>query len=249
MLALDIHDLRAGYPGHEVLDHFDLSLAAGQWMMVIGPNGAGKSTLLKVLIGQLKAQRGEISVLGRPLSQQRRAGVIACMPQQEDLDWSFPISVRDAVMTGRFGRLRQDPWPRRLLAPRWGCGPHWQVVDQCLADVSMTAHADHPIGHLSGGQKKRVMLARALAQQADLLLLDEPLSGVDSRSADLILAVLAQQRRAGRTLLMVTHDVASARAHADQVLLFNRGVVACGPPATTLSDDNLMRTAAPEWQT
>ena len=247
--ALRICGLQAGYPGHVVLDGFDLKIERGQWVMIMGPNGAGKSTLLKVLLGPLKALRGDIEVLGRPLAAQRRAGVLAYMPQQEDIDWDFPITVRDAVMTGRFGRLRQDPWRRRLFAPRWGSAPHWQVVDESLAAVDMSALAQRPIGALSGGQKKRVMLARALAQQADVLLLDEPLSGVDGRSGALILDVLAAQRSLGRTVIMVSHDVASARQHADQVLLFNRTVIAYGPPDVALTNRNLMRTAAPEWET
>ena len=245
--ALRIRGLWAGYASHVVLDDFSLEVARGQWVMILGPNGAGKSTLLKVLLGPLKALRGDIEVLGQPLKTQRRAGRLAYLPQQEDIDWDFPIAVRDAVMTGRFGRLRQDPWWRRLLAPRWGSAPHWQVVDQSLAAVDMSALAQRSIGALSGGQKKRVMLARALAQQADVLLLDEPLSGVDARSGALILKVLAEERSAGRTVIMVSHDVASAREHADQVLLFNRGVIAYGPPDAVLTDDNLMRTAAPEW--
>lgn len=241
--ALEARGLYAAYHQEPVLEDVSLSLPQGQWTAIVGPNGGGKSSLLGVVVGSLSPLQGELKVLGHAAPAQRRAGRIAFMAQQERMEWDFPISVRDTVMTGRFGMMRRDPLWRRLLPRRWANPAHRQAVEEALDDVDMTHLAARPIGALSGGQKKRVMLARALAQQAPILLLDEPLAGVDPPSEALIMATLKRQRRAGRTIIMVTHDLPGARQHADQVLLINRTVIGMGAPEAMLCDSMLARLA------
>lgn len=241
--ALEARRLSAAYHQHPVLEDVTLALPQGEWTAIVRPNGAGKSSLLKLVIGGLTPLRGELRILGESPAVQRRAGHIAYMAQQEHMEWEFPISVRETVLTGRYGLMRQDPLWQRLLPRHWANPSHRQAVEAALDAVDMAEHAERPIGELSGGQKKRVLLARALAQQASILLLDEPLAGVDPPSEALILATLERQRDAGRTVIMVTHDMPSARRHADRVLLINRHVVGMGTPEEMLSDAMLARLA------
>ncbi|NIC07045.1 metal ABC transporter ATP-binding protein [Billgrantia bachuensis] len=246
--ALQARRLCAAYHQQTVLEDITLSLPQGQWTAIVGPNGAGKSSLLNLVIGSLAPLRGELRILGKSPASQRRAGNIAYMAQQEHMEWDFPISVRDTVLTGRYGLMRHDPLWQRLVPRHWANPSHRQAVEAALEAVDMADYAARPIGALSGGQKKRVMLARALAQQARILLLDEPLAGVDPPSEALILATLERERSAGRTVIMVTHDMPSARVHADNVLLINRTLVGMGTPDEMLSDAMLARLAvgAPE---
>jgi manganese/iron transport system ATP-binding protein len=246
--ALEARQLWAAYHQQPVLENVTLSLPQGQWTAIVGPNGAGKSSLLNLAIGSLAPVRGELKILGRSAASQRRAGSIAYMAQQERMEWDFPISVRETVLTGRYGLMRHDPLWRRLLPQQWADPSHRQAVDAALEAVDMAEHATRPIGELSGGQKKRVMLARALAQQARILLLDEPLAGVDPPSEALILNTLQRERSAGRTIIMVTHDMPGARRYADNVLLINRTLVGMGSPDEMLNDTMLARLAvgAPE---
>ncbi len=241
--ALEVEGLYAAYGQEPVLEDISLALPQGQWTAIVGPNGGGKSSLLSVVVGSLSPLRGKLRILGQPSLAQRQAGCIAYMAQQERMEWDFPISVRDTVMTGRFGLMRHDPLWRRLLPRHWANPEHRLAVEEALDAVDMTDMASRPIGALSGGQKKRVMLARALAQRARILLLDEPLAGVDPPSEALITATLQRQRRAGHTIIMVTHDLPGARRDADQVLLINRSVVGMGAPEEMLSDSMLARLA------
>ncbi|QTP53466.1 metal ABC transporter ATP-binding protein [Billgrantia sulfidoxydans] len=241
--ALQAHRLCAAYHQQPVLEDITLALPQGQWTAIVGPNGAGKSSLLNLVIGSLVPLRGELRILGGSPAAQRRAGNIAYMAQQENMEWDFPISVHDTVLTGRYGLMRHDPLWQRLLPRHWANPDHRQAVEAALDAVDMADYAARPIGELSGGQKKRVMLARALAQQARILLLDEPLAGVDPPSEKLILATLERERSAGRTIIMVTHDMPSARVHADNVLLINRTLVGLGTPDEMLNDTMLARLA------
>ena len=246
-VAVEITELSVAYESSMVLDHIDLSLPAGQLVAVVGPNGAGKSTLLRTLIGSLKAKGGSVLIYGEPADIQRRNGQIAYMPQHELVDWDFPLSVGELVLSGRFGCIRREGGWRRFLLPSLAAEPHRQAARQALEAVDMAERMDQPIDTLSGGQRKRVLLARTLAQDARLLLLDEPLVGVDRRSEELIRSVLRDQRDQGRTVVMVTHDIVGARADADFAVLINRHVVGSGDPARILSDDMITRTATAAW--
>lgn len=245
--AVSIRDLTAAYDRDPVLAGVDLDLPTGRLITVLGPNGAGKSTLLRVLAGTLKPLHGEVRVHDRPIEDERRQSRIAYMPQQEQIDWDFPLSVRDVVLSGRFGHIRRQGGWRRFLPPRLIGGEHEAAVRRALQDTDMLERQHYPIDSLSGGQRKRVLLARALAQQADLLLLDEPLAGVDSASEALIMRVLRRCRDQGHTVLMVTHDIMGARKSADHVILINRQVVGQGPPDAMLSDEMLARVATIHW--
>lgn len=245
--AVSICDLTVAYDREPVLAGVDLELPAGRLITVLGPNGAGKSTLLRVLAGTLKPLRGEIRVYGHTIEDERRLSRIAYMPQQEQLDWDFPLSVRDVVLSGRYGHIRREGGWRRFLPPSLIRGEHQAAVRRALQDTDMLGRQYQSIDSLSGGQRKRVLLARALVQEASLLLLDEPLAGVDNASEELIMRVLRQARDQGRTVLMVTHDVIGARKSADHVVLINRQVVGQGPPDALLSDDMLARVATINW--
>lgn len=242
-VAIDIKGLYAAYQRHPVLENINLQFPAGKWTAIVGPNGAGKSTLFHVLTGSMKPLRGSVRAFNEPILAHRKAGHIAYMAQREAIEWDFPVSVWDTVMGGRYGHIRQDALWRRLLPSRWYHPRHAQAVQEALQAVDMLGLAERPIGALSGGQKKRVLLARTLAQQANILLLDEPLAGVDPPSEQLILNVLAREREAGRTIIMVTHDMPGARRHVDHVVLINRFIRGVGTPDDMLSDAKLAELA------
>ncbi|MEB3221244.1 MAG: metal ABC transporter ATP-binding protein [Candidatus Sericytochromatia bacterium] len=218
--GLGVTGLSAGYPGHPVLRDVAFSLPRGTLTGVLGPNGAGKSTLLKAVLGLLPHASGEVRVLGGGLAARRRG--VAYVPQRSAVDWDFPATVKDVVIMGRHGH---SPW----WAP-WRRSDH-AAAEAALARVDLSALADRRIGDLSGGQQQRVFLARALAQGAELYLLDEPFAGVDATSEALILAQLQAIRDGGGTVVVVHHDLHTARQAFDHLLLLNRGVVACGPTA------------------
>ena len=245
--AVSIRGLSAAYDEIPVLVDIDLDIPRGHLVTFVGPNGAGKSTLFKVLVGIIAPSTGSVQVLGQDGERARARGDIAYMPQQEQIDWDFPASVRDVVMSARYSRMLADGGLRRFLPVRFALPAHRERVDAALAAVDLHDLADRPIGSLSGGQKKRTLLARVLAQDASILLLDEPLTGVDRTSEALIMRVLHQERDQGRTVITVTHDLASARAHADHVVLLNRSVVASGHRDDMLTDEMLTRTATARW--
>lgn len=246
-LAVSIRGLSAAYDDVPVLADVDLDIPRGQLVTLVGPNGAGKSTLFKVLVGIVSPRSGTVRILGGEAERARVRGDIAYMPQQEQIDWDFPASVSDVVMTARYTRMITEGGARRFLPTRFAAPHHHTAVAAALADVDMTPMAERAIGALSGGQQKRTLLARVLAQDAAILLLDEPLTGVDRDSERLIMQVLQRERDLGRTVITVTHDLASARAHADHVVLLNRSVVASGPRDEMLTDEMLTRTATARW--
>jgi len=220
-----------GYEDRPVLDDVDLQLPAGSLTAVVGPNGGGKSTLLKLIAGLLEPWGGTVSVLGgRPRDHAR---AMAYVPQAEAVDWSFPVAAGDVVMMGRYPRLG----PLRRPGPR-----DHAAVAQALDIVGMTAHARRQIGALSGGQRRRVFLARALASQPDLYLLDEPVTGVDNATQEDLMAVLDAEARSGRTVIASTHDLASAAQHFRSIVAVNGTVVAQGDANLVLDADVLMRT-------
>ena len=229
--AIVVRDLTVEYGGARALDAVTVAIPAGAVTAIIGPNGAGKTTLLHALIGMQRAQAGSVAFFGEPLGAARRR--IAFVPQREAVDWHFPVTVRDVVLMGRYPTT---PVGRRPTAADRA------IVAESLAHVGMEAFAGRQIGALSGGQQQRVFIARALAQRAELLILDEPFTGIDAASQETIYGLLAEFKAAGRSILLSTHDLMSVRAHCDYLLCLNRQVIAFGPAETTFRLDVLERT-------
>ena len=222
--GLVIANLSAGYGDGPVLRDVGLAIAPGSLVGVIGPNGSGKSTLLKAILGLAPVATGDVLLDGRRVAEQRHR--VAYVPQREAVDWSFPITAGQVVLMGRYPALGWLRLPRR--ADR-------QAVTTALERVDMAGLADRQIGALSGGQQQRVFLARALVQEASLLLLDEPLTGVDQTTEQLIVDLLRGLRDDGATIVQATHDLESAADHSDVLCFVNGRVVAFGPPAETFT--------------
>lgn len=228
---LEIHDLTVAYHKKPVLWGVDLEVPAGQLIGIIGPNGAGKSTLIKACMGLLPTQSGWVKIFGQSLkSAPTRVGYV---PQRESVDWDFPVSVMDVVLMGRYGRLGLMRRPGR--ADR-------EIARECLDRVKLLPYANRQISNLSGGQQQRVFLARALAQQADLYFMDEPFAGVDAATESAIVTVLEELRDQGKTLLVVHHDLPTARSYFDSLLLLNMNVVAFGPTEKVFNAETLQKT-------
>lgn len=225
--VLELRGVSVRYDGAPALDDVSLQIQRGDQVAVVGPNGAGKSTLFNVITGILKPQQGSVQIAGSGPNQHICVGYV---PQRNRIDWRFPVNVSDVVMMGRVGKIGMFRRPGR--ADR-------QVVQEALARVDMLSLAQRQIGELSGGQQQRVFLARALAQEAELLLLDEPLAGLDIPSQEAILRILAEMRASGITLLVATHDLNQAAEQFDQMILLNHRVVAFGPPAEVMRAENL----------
>jgi len=219
------------YDDNIVLSRLSLDIAPGEFVGVIGPNGAGKSTLLNALLVMVPLRAGSIRIHGLPVVQAR--GRLAFMPQREAVDWSFPVVVEDVVLMGRQTRLG---FGRRPAARDRA------VVTWALEQMQMLDRRQTPIGNLSGGQQQRVFLARALAQEGDVLLLDEPMTGVDTTTQEAMLGLLQSFRRDGRTVVMTTHDLGVARAYCSKVLFINHVALAYGAPADCFTPDVLRRT-------
>lgn len=229
--AVEVHDVTVAYHRKPVLWDVDVLLPAGQLVAIIGPNGAGKSTLLKAILGLLPLASGRVEIFGRPLREVRRR--VGYVPQRETVDWDFPVDALDVVTMGRYGRLG---WVRRP-------GRHDRAeAERCLAQVGMGEFARRQISQLSGGQQQRVFLARALAQNADLYLMDEPFAGVDAATEKAIVGVLRSLRQAGKTVVAVHHDLQTVREYFDSVVMLNMRLVASGPTGDVFTDDNLQRT-------
>ena len=226
-----LSDVSAGYGDRAALERIDLAIEAGSLLAVVGPNGAGKSTLLKVVAGLLRPWSGRVEVLGHPAGQQARR--VAYVPQAELVDWNFPVTVGDVVMMGRY--------PALGLLGRPG-GADRRAVGEALEQVGMGGHFGTQIGALSGGQRRRVFLARALAAQPDLYLLDEPVTGVDATTQEDLMDILEAEARRGRTVIATTHDLACAAQRFQRVLAINRSVIAHGPSSLVLDPAVLART-------
>jgi manganese/iron transport system ATP-binding protein len=199
---------------------------------LVGVNGSGKSTLFKALMGFLEPRRGDVMISGLPVAAALRHGLVAYVPQSEEVDWTFPVLVRDVVMMGRYGRMGFLRIPAQ--ADR-------EAVTAALVRVGMADFRDRQIGELSGGQRKRVFLARALAQDARIILLDEPFTGVDVKTEAAIIALMGELRDEGRLMFVSTHNLGSVPDFCDQVVIFNRTVLAYGPTETTFTEANLAR--------
>lgn len=229
--AIRLDDVAAAYHDRIVLDDVDLAIRPGSLTSIVGPNGAGKSTLLKLIAGLMPARSGSISVLG--VAPGAAASRIAYVPQAELVDWSFPVTVEDVVAMGRYPAL--GPWRRPRAADR-------AAVNGALDRVGMSAFRDRQIGRLSGGQRRRVFLARALAAEPELYLLDEPVTGIDATTQEEIMDILEGQAAAGRTVIATTHDLMCVAQRFQEVVAINRTIIAHGPASLVLDADFLSRT-------
>jgi ABC-type Mn2+/Zn2+ transport system ATPase subunit len=228
--AVRLRGVTVAYGDRIALDQVDLDIARGALLAVIGPNGAGKSTLLKTIAGLVEPIAGSIEVLGSPPGVAARR--VAYVPQAELVDWSFPVTVGDVVMMGRVPLIGIARSPSR---------EDRAIVQHALAAVGMGGEDSRQIGALSGGQRRRVFLARALAARPDLYLLDEPVTGVDATTEEDLMHLLEAEANAGRTVIASTHDLAAAAHHFREVALVNGRVVAIGPSSLVM-DRELLRT-------
>jgi manganese/zinc/iron transport system ATP- binding protein len=229
--SVEVHDLTVAYRTQPVLWDVDLKLPAGQLIAIVGPNGAGKSTLLKAILGLVPTVTGWVQIFGEPYA--RRRSWVGYVPQRESVDWDFPTSALDVVTMGLYGQIG---WLRRPGKR------HRETALACLEKVGMRELARRQISQLSGGQQQRVFLARALAQDARLYLMDEPFAGVDATTERAILTLLKELRSAGRTVVAVHHDLQTVAEYFDHVVLLNLRLVAAGPVATTFTAETLQRT-------
>lgn len=229
--VLEIHDLTVTYSRKPVLWAVDLSLPKGKLIGVVGPNGAGKSTLIKACMGLVPLSSGYIRLFDQPLDSVRRR--ISYVPQRETVDWDFPASVRDVVEMGRYGRV--GIFRRLRKADR-------EVAWNALCKVGMEGFANRQISQLSGGQQQRVFLARALAQEADLYFMDEPFAGVDAATESAIFQLLQDMSAAGKTVVVVHHDLQSVERYFDWVVLLNMRLVASGPVSQVYTQKMLQET-------
>jgi manganese/iron transport system ATP-binding protein len=225
---LDVEKLSVDFDGRDALKDISFHLHAGERVAVVGPNGAGKSTLFKVVAGVLPPTSGQVKISG---FGPRGHICIAYVPQRSQVDWHFPASVADVVMMGRIGQVGFFRWPRRS---------DWDIVHSALDEVDMDSQADRQIGELSGGQQQRTFLARALAQEAELVLMDEPLNGLDTPSQEAILSLLEKLHQKKITVLVATHDLGQAGSHFERVMLLNHRLIRFGPPEDVLTGDNLL---------
>lgn len=231
MAAVELRNVTVSYDRKPAIRSVSVDLPAGERIAIVGPNGAGKSTLIKAVVGLVAMDSGQIRVHGEPIERVRQR--VAYVPQRGVIDWDFPVLVRDVVIMGRFGRIG---WFRRPgKADR-------SIAADALERVGMTEFAERQIGQLSGGQQQRVFVARALAQEADVLLLDEPFVGVDAATEGAIFGLLDDARGEGKTVVVVNHDLGAVSRHFELVLLLNGRVVAFGPPEQVLLPDTLRRT-------
>jgi manganese/zinc/iron transport system ATP- binding protein len=229
--ALSVRDLVASYDREPVLRNISFEADAGDLMAIVGPNGAGKSTLIKAIVGAHEADSGTIEVLGQTGHAARKD--ITYVPQRGDIDWDFPVTVDDVVLQGRYGNMgllgRPSEEDRRL-------------VREAMEMVEVTDLRDRQIGELSGGQQQRVFLARALAQQGQVYLLDEPFVGVDAATEKGIARVMRELSESGRAVLVVHHDLSTVREYFDKVLLMNAELIDYGPTDEVFTTEKLQET-------
>jgi manganese/zinc/iron transport system ATP- binding protein len=226
---LEVHDLTVAYHKKPVLWGIDLIVPAGKLVGIVGPNGAGKSTLIKAAMGLLPVSSGWVKIFGKEKNY-RRVGYV---PQRESVDWDFPVSVMDVVLMGRYGHLGLIKRPGKRDR---------DIARDCLDKVKMLPYANRQISNLSGGQQQRVFLARALAQESDLYFMDEPFSGVDAATESAIIALLHELKARGKTILVVHHDLPTARNYFDMLILLNMRIVAFGSTEQVFTYELLQNT-------
>lgn len=228
---LEVEDVSVAYAnGHLALRDATFQLGGGTICALVGVNGSGKSTLFKSIMGFVQPKAGRVTINGRPVRAALKQHLVAYVPQAEEVDWQFPVSVWDVAMMGRYGAMNFLRIPRAVDKAK---------VEESLRRVSMWDFKDRQIGELSGGQKKRVFLARALAQGGRVILLDEPFTGVDVKTEEAIIALLRELRNDGCIILVSTHNLGSVPEFCDQVVLINKTVLAYGPTAEVFTELNL----------
>jgi ABC-type Mn2+/Zn2+ transport system ATPase subunit len=225
---LDLKHVSAGYNGQDAISNISLQIPHGSQAAIVGPNGAGKSTLFKVLVGLLPIRKGSIQIHCQPIGQHRDC--VAYVPQREEVDWKFPVTVRDVINMGRFAH--KGILGRNNIEDR-------TVVEDCLHKMNLTDLAEIAISDLSGGQQQRVFLARALAQEPHILLMDEPFTAVDAKTSEDTLVLLENLRKDNVTVLVSTHDLNLAAKHFDLVVLLNKKLIAFGPAKEALTPATL----------
>jgi manganese/iron transport system ATP-binding protein len=231
--SIAVRDLTVTYNnGFTAVQNATFSLDPGTICALVGVNGSGKSTIFKAIMGFVRPSAGEVRLCGRPVAEALKRNIVAYVPQSEEVDWNFPVLVEDVVMMGRYGHMNFLRMPSR--ADRY-------KVDEALERVGMTAYRTRQIGELSGGQKKRVFLARSLAQEGRIILLDEPFTGVDVKTEGAIVGLLRELRTSGHLMLVSTHNLGSVPDFCDQVVLINKTVLAAGPTAQVFTQANLER--------
>ncbi len=228
---LEVHDLTVAYHKKPVLYGVDLAVPEGKLIGILGPNGAGKSTLIKAVMGVIPTAGGWIKIFGK--EGKKNINRVGYVPQRESVDWDFPVTALDVVLMGCYGRLGFFRRPGTA---------EYTFARECLDRVQLLPLADRQIANLSGGQQQRVFLARALAQNADLYLMDEPFAGVDAATERSIIAILKELRNQGKTILVVHHDLPSAREYFDMLILLNMRLVAFGPTDEVFTQELLQKT-------
>jgi manganese/zinc/iron transport system ATP- binding protein len=228
---IEVHDLTVAYHHRPVLWDIDVQFPEGKLIAVVGPNGAGKSTLIKAIMGLVPLASGHVSIYGKPARKALTA--ISYVPQRESVDWDFPTTALDVVLMGRYGQLSLFGRPRKR---------DHEIARQCLEKVGMLDFEKRQISQLSGGQQQRVFLARALAQQTRIYLMDEPFAGVDASTEKAIVEILRDLRAQGSTLIVVHHDLQTVPEYFDAVMLLNLRSVAFGPVEEVFTPENLNKT-------
>lgn len=229
--AIEVEDLTVAYKEKPVLWDVDLNVPEGVLMSIVGPNGAGKTTLIKAMLDLVNTAAGRVSIYGKPYSKQR--SLVGYVPQRGSVDWDFPTSVMDVVMMGRYGALGWIKRPGR---------EEMEMALRALEKVGMAGYAERQISQLSGGQQQRVFLARALVQDAMIYLMDEPFQGVDATTERAIVTLLQELRAAGKTVVVVHHDLQTVPEYFDWTTLLNVRLIASGPVDTVFTEENLRLT-------
>jgi len=229
--VVELHDITVTYHKKPVLWDIDLTLPSGAIIGIIGPNGAGKSTMIKAIMNLVELSSGYVKLFDKTLDQVRTR--VSYVPQKESVDWDFPASVIDVVLMGRYGKLGLFARPRKADK---------EVSMECLRQVDMVEYANRQISQLSGGQQQRVFLARALAQEADLYFMDEPFSGVDAATERAIIDLMKTMSKQGKTVVVVHHDLQSAREYFDWAVLLNLRLIASGPAHEVMTNALLQET-------
>ncbi|MFZ5693082.1 MAG: manganese/iron ABC transporter ATP-binding protein [Pseudomonadota bacterium] len=231
--SISVRNLSVTYPnGFTAVRDASFQLDPGTICALVGINGSGKSTIFKAIMGFVRPSAGEVRLCGLPVDEAIKKNIVAYVPQSEDVDWNFPVLVETVVMMGRYGHMNFLRMPSR--ADRY-------KVDEALERVGMSAYRHRQIGELSGGQKKRVFLARSLAQEGRIILLDEPFTGVDVKTETAIIGLLRGLRDSGHLILVSTHNLGSVPDFCDRVVLINRTVLAAGPTSEVFTQKNLER--------